>query len=189
MIVATWRICKWFILQIFLFYGMPYLWQNHFNTETIVLILLYTVSYSIYWECVPDKKKFRWILCPYVVYSIIAVILCCSIEAWGVSVWFSLLLPLYGAIFVFVTKISEKYFRKINERYRFGRVMTYTILAIVLVTIKTICVSWERSKQDSIENEKEDILARKNYCKHPIKYPLSSIFFRSIFAQKRLCEK
>ena len=163
MIVATWRICKWFMLQIFLFYGMPYLWQNHYNTETIVLILLYTVSYSIYWECVPDKKKFRWILCPYVVYSIIAVILCCSIETWGVSAWFSLLLPLYGAICVFVTKVSKKYFRKIRERYRFGRAMTYTILAIFLVTIKTICVSWERSKQDSIENEKEDILARKDY--------------------------
>ncbi|MCM1502084.1 MAG: hypothetical protein NC115_05390 [Bacteroidales bacterium] len=41
--------------------------------------------------------------------------------------------------------------------------MTYTILAIFLVTIKILCVSWERSKQGSIENEKEDILARKDY--------------------------
>lgn len=163
MIAATWRICKWFILQIFLFYGMPYLWQNHYNTETIVLVSLYTASYSIYWECVPNEKKFNWLLCPYVVYATIAVVLYCSMETWAASVWFSLLLPLYGAICVFVTKICKKYFRKLRERYKFGRVMTYTILVIFLVTVKTISVSWERSKQSSVENEKEDILARKDY--------------------------
>ena len=31
MIETTWRICKWFFLQIFLMYLMPYLWNNHYN--------------------------------------------------------------------------------------------------------------------------------------------------------------
>ena len=51
MIVTTWRICKWFFLQIFLMYLMPYLWNNHYNGETICLILLYTVSYAIMELC------------------------------------------------------------------------------------------------------------------------------------------
>ena len=111
MIVSTWRICKWFFLQILLMYLMPYLWNNHFNGENICLILFYTTLYAIYWEAVPKDKKWNWLSLPYFVYSCIAILLCSLLKTWNVSVWYSFLLPIYGAMCVILIKICRKQFR------------------------------------------------------------------------------
>ena len=161
MIVTTWRICKWFFLQIFLMYLMPYLWNNHYNGETICLILLYTVSYAIYWEALPKDKRWHWLPLPYFVYIVIMILLYGLIKTWDVSVFHSLLLPIYGAVCVFFVKFCRKQFGKIHKKYRFGKIITYTTVFLFFVALKSISVSWECSKRNSFE--KEDILARKDY--------------------------
>lgn len=161
MIVTTWRICKWFFLQIFIMYLMPYLWNNHYNGETICLILLYTVSYAIYWEALPKDKRWHWLPLPYFVYIVITILLYGLIKTWDVSVFYSLLLPIYGAACVFFVKFCRRLFRKIRKKYRFGKIMTYTTVFLFFVALKSISVSWECSKRNSFE--KEDILARKDY--------------------------
>lgn len=161
-IVITWRICRWFFLQIILMFLMPYLWNNHYNGETICLMLLYTALYAIYWEIVPKDKRLRWLSFPYFVYSGIAILLCGLIKTWNVSAWYSFLLPIYGATCVILTKICGKQFRRIHKKYRFSKVITYTAAVLLFfVLLKCISISWECSKRNS--SEKEDILARKDY--------------------------
>lgn len=142
MIVTTWRICKWFFLQIFLMYLMPYLWNNHYNGETICLILLYTVSYAIYWEALPKDKRWHWLPLPYFVYIVIMILLYGLIKTWDVSVFHSLLLPIYGAVCVFFVKFCRKQFGKIHKKYRFGKIITYTTVFLFFVALKSISVSW-----------------------------------------------
>ena len=136
MIVTTWRICKWFFLQIFLMYLMPYLWNNHYNRETICLILLYTVSYAIYWEALPKDKRWHWLPLPYFVYIVIMILLYGLIKTWDVSVFHSLLLPIYGAVCVFFVKFCRKQFGKIHKKYRFGKIITYTTVFLFFVALK-----------------------------------------------------
>lgn len=107
LIVITWRICRWFFLQIILMFLMPYLWADHYNGETICLMLLYTALYAIYWETVPKDKRLRWLFSPYFMYSGIAILLYGLIKTWNVSVWYSLLLPIYGATCVILVKFVE----------------------------------------------------------------------------------
>lgn len=161
MIVVTWRICKWFFLQIFLMYLMPYLWNNHFDGKTICLILFYTALYAIYWETIPKDKRWHWLSLPFFVYSSIAILFCGLIKTWNVSVWYSFLLPLYGAMCVILIKICRKQLRRIHNKYRFGRMTTYIAVLLFFIVLKSISVSWECSKRNSFE--KEDILERKDY--------------------------
>ena len=160
-IVITWRICRWFFLQIILMYLMPYLWADHYNGETICLMLLYTTLYAIYWEIVPKDKRLRWLPLPYFVYFGISILLCELAKTWDVSVWYSFSLPLYGAICVILAKICGKQIRRIRKKNRFGKVITYTAVLLFFVTLKSISVSWECSKRNAFE--KEDILERKDY--------------------------
>lgn len=162
-ISVIWRICRWYFWQILLFYSMPYLWQNHYDTATIGLILLYTTSYSVYWEFVSKENRFRLSWFPYLLYIVFTIILCCSIKEWRASIPFSLLIPLYGVVCAFLTKICRKYFHKIRKRYKHGRAITYTALAVFLLLLKSIAVSLECSKQGSPDKEKDEILARRDY--------------------------
>lgn len=163
MISVIWRICRWFFWQILLFYGMPYLWQGYYDVATITLMLLYTTLYSVYWEFVSKENRFRLLWSPYLAYVAIVVTLCCSIKAWSALILFSLLIPLYGTVCVLLTKICRKKIHKIRKRYKFGWVITYTALTIFLITMKSIGVSWECSRQVSPNEEKEEILARRDY--------------------------
>lgn len=168
MIVTTWRICKWFFLQIFLMYLMPYLWNNHYNGETICLILAYTVAYAIYWECIPKEKRLVLLWCPYIIYSFMAVILSLAVSRWDIPIWFAILLPLYGALLVTCSKILRKHFMKLGKQYRFGWFAKYAALAVFFISLKSICVSWECSQLDLPDKEKKDILARRDYLSNKL---------------------
>ena len=113
MMSASWRICRWFFWQILLFYCMPYLWLNHYDTATVVLMLLYTTSFSVYWEFASETNRFRSLWIPYLAYCAIAVTLCCSIGTWNASILFSILIPLYGAACVLLTRGCERLFQKL----------------------------------------------------------------------------
>lgn len=91
----------------------------------------------------------------------IAILFCGLIKTWNVSVWYSFLLPIYGATCVILAKICGKQIRRIRKKYKFGKIITYTAVLLFFVALKSISVSWECSKRNSFE--KEDILARKDY--------------------------
>lgn len=158
---ATWRICRWFLLQIILMFLMPYLWADHYGGETICLMLLYTAIYATYWETVPKDKRLNWLFLPYFIYSGMAVLFCGLIKTWNVSVWYSFLLPIYGATCVIIAKICRKQARRFRKKCKFGKIITCAAVFLLFVVLKSISVSWECSKRNSFE--KEDILARKDY--------------------------
>lgn len=133
LIVITWRICRWFFLQIILMFLMPYLWADHYNGETICLMLLYTALYAIYWETVPKDKRLRWLFSPYFMYSGIAILFYGLIKTWNVSVWYSFLLPIYGATCVILVKICGKQIRRIRKKYKFGKIITYSAVLLFLL--------------------------------------------------------
>ena len=142
---------------------MPYLWLNHYDTATVVLILLYTTSFSVYWEFASEANRFRSLWIPYLSYCAIAVTLCCSIETWNASILFSILIPLYGAACVFLARGCERLFQSFRKGNKFGRIVTVAALVIFLVSLKIIGVSWESSRQGTPEMEKNEMLARRNY--------------------------
>ena len=53
MIDSMVKTCKWFALQALLFFLMPYVWNYEYSASTLVLMLLYTALYAVYWNFVP----------------------------------------------------------------------------------------------------------------------------------------
>ena len=142
---------------------MPYLWLNHYDTATVVLILLYTTSFSVYWEFASETNRFKLLWIPYLAYCAIAVTLCCPIGTWNASILFSLLIPLYGAACVLLTRGSERLFQRFRKGNKYGWIVTVAALVIFLVSLKIIGVSWESTRQGTPEMEKNEMLARRNY--------------------------
>ena len=58
---CTLGIAKWFILQVVLYFLMPYLWNYEYGVGTIVSMLLYTSLYVVYWEFMTKETRIRWI--------------------------------------------------------------------------------------------------------------------------------
>ncbi len=156
-------ICKWFFLQMLLFFLMPYIWEEHFCSSTIILILLYTSLYAIYWEYTPREKRFHRILYPYLIYSIVTIALYSLIDDWNTSIWFCLILPIYGAICVICTKLIGKFNRKLRKKYKLGKVISFCILISFFIALKSLSVSWECREQGTFNGEKDEILGRRNY--------------------------
>ena len=66
---CTLGIAKWFILQVVLYFLMPYLWNYEYGVGAIVSMLLYTTLYAAYWKFMPKETRGRWMLFPYIVYG------------------------------------------------------------------------------------------------------------------------
>ena len=77
-------IAKWFFLQIFLYFIMPYLWNYEYGVGTIVSMLIYTTLYVVYWEFIPKEMRLRRAYFPYLVYGLMVTMLF-SIEGVGLS--------------------------------------------------------------------------------------------------------
>lgn len=160
---STLGICKWLVLQIFLYFLMPYLWNYEYATGTIVLMCLYTSFYVIYWNLVDRAKRAQWILSPYLLYLVTAIILCLKTDYLTPSVWFVIFLPLYGFICFLCVKLFRKYSRRIRKRLKHGRAIANTILIVFLLTLKFLSVIWVCQEHKSLDSEKSDILERRNY--------------------------
>lgn len=153
---------KWFILQVALYYLMPYLWNYEYSTETIILMFLYTSLYAAYWKFCPKVQCIKWLLSPYLVYVVVTMGLYGIIENWCSSVWFYLLLPIYGLICLIVIKLFGKSVKRIGIKYKFEKIMIFGIIALLIIVLKSISVSWLTKEHGSIEAEKEDIIERRN---------------------------
>ena len=78
---------KWFGLQTILYLLTPYLWNYEYGVGAIVLMITYTTLYVIYGEYAPKESRFRWVLAPYVVYLIIAIVLYIYTDNFISSIW------------------------------------------------------------------------------------------------------
>ena len=154
---------KWFILQVFLYFLMPYLWNYEYGVGTITSMLLYTFLYAVYGKFVPKAFRIKWLLYPYVAYSIIALLLYVVVDNWSSSMWSCLALPIYGLVCWIGTKLFLKYSRAFRKRHKFGWIMPVCVMVLFFMVLKSFSVVWMTKGFGSIEHEKEDIIERRNY--------------------------
>lgn len=161
MIDSMVKTCKWFALQALLFLLMPYVWNYEYSASTLVLILVYTMLYALYWNFVPTSKQIRLLYLPYLAYIVIGVVVYLATGGWCISLWKVMLLPLYGAACFIGVKLFKKGVRWLRKHFRWGRVVAYTALALLFILLKASSVVWMRA--EAKEDERADILERRDY--------------------------
>ena len=160
---CTLGIAKWFILQVFLYFLMPYLWNYEYGVGTIVSMLLYTTLYVTYWEFMPKDTRGRWMLFPYIVYGSIATFLFYVVDNWSASLWTCWALPMYGLACLLIIKSFSKICKRIPNRYKLRDIVKYSAVVLFFIVLKSFSVSYISKEHGSFECEKEDILERRNY--------------------------
>lgn len=161
MIDSMVKTCKWFALQSLLYFLMPYVWDYEFSSSTLVLILVYTMLYAVYWNFVSTSKQVHLLYFPYLVYTIIGVVVYFATGGWCISLWTVVLLPLYGAACFIGVGLIQKGVRKLRKRFRWGRVVVYISLALLFILLKASSVAWMRA--EAKEDGRADILERRDY--------------------------
>lgn len=156
-------ICKWIFLQYLLLFLMPYLWEDYYNVHTLSLIFIYTVIYTLYWEYIPKENRSKRFTFPYIIYSILVILLYCLTDGEDILIVFNLLLPIYGLACLFCLKMLSKYLNKVRKKYNLGATITYLIYGLFFIVLKLFSISWGCSNQGSFNSEKEEILERRNY--------------------------
>ena len=150
---------KWFLLQVVLYFLMPYLWNYEYGVGVITMMLLYTAIYVGYWKFMPKAFRIKWIFFPYLIYSVVSLTLYGLVDGWSTSVWTCLLLPFYGV----VCWISIKFFKSIRKNYKMGWIISCAVVLIIFIILKSFSVLWMCKGHGSFENEKDDIIERRNY--------------------------
>ncbi len=163
MIDSMVKTCKWFVLQAVLFFLMPYVWNYEYSASTLVLILLYTALYAVYWNFVPTDRQVRLLALPYVIYAVIGVVVYCETNGWCSSLWQVILLPLYGATCFVGVKLFKRIKSRLRKRYRWGGVAMYALLVLFFMVLKGVSVAYMKPSREGIEEERADIIARRDY--------------------------
>lgn len=161
MIDSMVKTCKWFALQALLFFLMPYVWDYEYSASTLVLVLVYTMLYAVYWNFVPTSKQVSLLYLPYLAYIIIGVVVYFATDDWCASLWKVILLPLYGATCFIGVKLFKKGVCRLRKRFRWGRVVAYTALTLLFILLKASSVAWMRAEATS--DERADIMERRDY--------------------------
>lgn len=151
--------CKWLSAQYILLCLVPFVWSI-LPSGLPLYIAIYTVLYNFYWELCPKKERSKHLWKPYVTYLVIGAL--CSVVGLIHFSFFGLLLsPLYGALCYVVHKQwklkREKSFSTI------GKMVTILGICVAIVLLKVISVSWTCKDQGNLQNEKTEILERRNY--------------------------
>ena len=154
---------KWFILQVVLYFLMPYLWNYEYGVGTIVSMLLYTTFYVAYLIFMPKEIRMRWVFSPYIVYGALATFLFYVVDNWSESLWTCWGVPFYGLACLLVIKLLSKIWRRIPKRYGLRGIIKYSTAVLLFIFLKSFSVSYISKEHSSIESEKEDILERRNY--------------------------
>lgn len=154
---------KWSILQLLLYFLMPYVWNYEYSTGTITSILIYSSLYTMYWKFVPKDLRAAWLFYPYLAYATIVLMLYFIFDHWSSSIWLSLSLPIYGFICWRGVQLYRNYSTKLKNKYKLGGAISYALILLVVIALKSISVSWMSNEHGLIENEKKDIIERRNY--------------------------
>ena len=160
---CTLGIGKWFILQLFLYFLMPYLWNYEYVVGTIISIFMYTFFYVCYWEFVSKEVRILRLFVPYLIYGAITTILYCVVDNWSSSLWFCWMLPIYGLVCLLCTKLFQKYSKGIRKNIRGGKMIVLLIIVSFIILLKVFSVLWICKEHGTFESEKNDILERRNY--------------------------
>lgn len=156
-------ITKWYILQLFIYYLMPYFWNYEYGIGTITLIFLYTSLYAVYWKLCPKVQRVKWLFSPFLAYVIVALGLYGILENWCSSIWSCLLLPIYGLICLIVIKFFKKTISRIGLKNKLNKILLFLVGTLLVIILKSISVSWMTKEHGSIQSETEDIIERRNY--------------------------
>ena len=156
-------LAKWFILQMLLYFLMPYLWNYEYGIGTMTLVFIYTAFHVVYWTFIPKEMRIKWLFTPYIIYTILALILYGIIDNWCSSISFCLLLPLYGFVCRIGVKLFRKYSKKVKEKCKFGKVISFLVVASLLLVLKSFSVLWMCKEHGTMESERNDIIERRNY--------------------------
>ena len=159
---CTLGIGKWFILQLFLYFLMPYLWNYEYVVGTIISIFMYTIFYVCYWEFVSKEVRILRLFVPYLIYGAITTILYCVVDNWSSSLWFCWMLPIYGLVCLLCTKLFQKYSKGIRKNIRGGKMIVLLIIVSFIILLKVFSVLWICKEHGTFESEKNDILERRN---------------------------
>ena len=160
---CTLGIGKWFILQLFLYFLMPYLWNYEYGVGTIISIFMYTIFYVCYWVFVSKEVRILRLFVPYLIYGAITTILYCVVDNWSSSLWFCWMLPIYGLVCLLCTKLFQKYSKGIRKNIRGGKMIVLLIIVSFIILLKVFSVLWICKEHGTFESEKNDILERRNY--------------------------
>lgn len=159
---CMWKTCKWFVLQVFLYFLTPYLWNYEYGVETLSLILLYTLFYVAYFEFIPKERLFNCLLFPYILYSTTALLLYNFADNWNAPIWTCLFLPLHGLICFICFKLLKRYSKR-TIKTRFRSIVICSLFLTFLFILKSFSVLWMCREHDSIEQERNDIIERRDY--------------------------
>ena len=85
------------------------------------------------------------------------------IDNWCSSISFCLLLPLYGLVCWIGVKLFRKYSKRIREKCKFGKVISFLVVASLLLVLKSFSVLWMCKEHGTMESERNDIIERRNY--------------------------
>ncbi len=161
MIDSMAKTCKWFALQALLFFLMPYVWDYEYSGSTLLLMLVYTMLYAMYWNFVPMDKRVRLLYLPYVAYIIIGVVIYCATDDWCAPLWQVILQPVYGATCFIGVRLFQRGVHKLRKRFRLGGLVAYTALILCFILLKVSSVASMRA--EAMENERADIMGRRDY--------------------------
>ena len=150
---CTLGIAKWFILQVVLYFLMPYLWNYEYGVGTIVSMLLYTALYGIYWKFMPKETRMHWLLFPYIVYGCISMFLFYIVDNWSTSLWTCWILPVYGLACLLIIKLFSRLLKTIPNRYRVRGIVRYSVFILLFIVLKSFSVSYICREHDAIESE------------------------------------
>jgi uncharacterized membrane protein (DUF485 family) len=160
---TAFTICKWSALQIFLYFIMPYLWNYEYSLEAVVSISLYTSLYVTYWKFCLKELRFKWVVWLYIIYIIVSIALSYSVNAWKASLWFSILLPLYGLACSIGYRFLHRYIKGFFKTNKYGKTIVYSVAILFIVVLKIFSVLYVCQEHKSLQTETDDILERKNY--------------------------
>lgn len=158
----TWRFGKWYVFQYILLLLTPYIWYNNIGKGLVILIAIYTLLYSIYWELLKSRKRIQYIYIPFFLYVILSIMCCISWSEVFPSIFLSISIPTYGVFCVFLVKIIKKYIRKRTNSIS-KKMVVITVIIVSIILLKTICVLWGCKSQGSLETEKKEIIQRRDY--------------------------
>lgn len=157
---SSWILTKWFLIQNFILFLMPFIMG--YNMGLSLLIGIYTVVFGLFFLSTKKERWVSYLILPYSIYVILALICHFTWRELFPSIWFSMLFPLYGAACLAVVKRIKHYINSMSHN-RIKQGASLVAVIIVMISIKCLGAEWWCRDHGSIDGEKREILERRDY--------------------------
>lgn len=159
LIQITWRFAKWYLLQYFLLFLLPFVFGRSLGSGLLLCIEAYTFLFCVYWDYVSSEKRMGMIAVPLVSYIILSLVCSLIWPHFFPPCWVCAILPVYCAMCFLTVKLLKKY----SKRSTTKGLIVAAVIVIGLLFLKGTCVSWECKEHGSYEGEKNELLQRRDY--------------------------